>query len=68
MRGARGAGRRAAAGGPVIPMRSGVRVWLATGRTDMRKGVQGLALLVQEDLKRDPHVGDLSSFVDGADR
>ena len=41
-------------------MRSGVRVWLATGHTDMTKGVQGLALLVQEDLRRDPHVGDLS--------
>ena len=26
----------------MIPMRSGVRVWLATGHTDMRKGMQGL--------------------------
>ncbi|WP_352763321.1 IS66 family insertion sequence element accessory protein TnpB [Mesorhizobium sp. M0847] len=25
------------------------------GHTDMRKGMQGLALLVQQHLKRDPH-------------
>ena len=46
----------------MIPMRSGVRVWLATGHTDMRKGMQGLTLLVQEHLKRDPHGGDLYVF------
>ena len=38
----------------MIPMPSGVRVWLATGHTDMRGGMQGLALQVQEQLKRDP--------------
>lgn len=37
----------------MIPVPSGVRVWLATGRTDMRKGFDGLALLVQETLKQD---------------
>jgi transposase len=40
----------------------GVRVWIATGATDMRKGMQGLALQVQEGLKRDPHGGDLYIF------
>ncbi|MDE2486351.1 MAG: IS66 family insertion sequence element accessory protein TnpB, partial [Alphaproteobacteria bacterium] len=30
--------------------------------TDMRKGMQGLALLVQEELKRYPHAGDLYVF------
>ena len=35
----------------------GVRVWLATGHCDMRKGFPGLALLVQEKLKADPHCG-----------
>ena len=40
----------------MIPVPSGVRVWLATGHTDMRKGYQSLALLVQETLKRDPHI------------
>ena len=32
----------------MIPVPSGVRVWLATGRTDMRRGMNGLALQVQE--------------------
>ena len=34
----------------MIPIPSGARVWLATGHTDMRKGFDGLALLVQEKL------------------
>jgi len=46
----------------MIPMPSGTRVWLATGTTDMRRGMQGLALQVQEGLKRDPHAGDLFVF------
>jgi transposase len=39
-----------------------MRVWLATGHADMRKGFPGLALLVQETLKRDPFDGDLFIF------
>lgn len=39
-----------------------VRVWLATGRTDMRKGFASLAVLVQETLKQDPHCGHLFVF------
>jgi transposase len=35
------------------------RVWLAAGVTDMRRGMNSLALQVQESLGRDPHVGDL---------
>ena len=46
----------------MIPVPSGVRVWLATGHTDMRKGFDGLTLLVQETLKRDPHSGHLFVF------
>ena len=46
----------------MIPVPSGVRVWLAVGRTDMRKGMNGLALQVQQALGRDPHVGDLYVF------
>src|SRR5258708_21046274 len=38
------------------------RVWLAAGPTDMRRGFDGLALLVQETLKRDPHCGHLFVF------
>jgi transposase len=40
----------------------GARVWLATGHTDMRRGMPGLALLVQEGLKRDPFKGDIFVF------
>ena len=43
-----------------VPM--GARIWVATGVTDMRKGMHGLALLVQEGLKRDPFAGDIYVF------
>ncbi|MER8716396.1 IS66 family insertion sequence element accessory protein TnpB, partial [Mesorhizobium sp. M1295] len=46
----------------MIPVPSGVKVWLATGYTDMRKGFPGLSLMVQETLKRDPHSGHLFCF------
>jgi transposase len=46
----------------MIPVPSGVRVWLAVGRTDMRRGMNGLALQIQEALHRDPHAGDLYVF------
>lgn len=52
-------------GGPgftMIGLSSDVRVWLATGHTDMRKGFGSLALLVQETLKRNPHDGNLFVF------
>lgn len=44
----------------MITFLPGVRVWLATGHTDMRKGFPGLAVLVQEKLKTDPHCGRVS--------
>src|SRR3981189_512806 len=43
----------------MIPIPSGVRVWIATGHTDMRRGVECLSLTVEESLKRDPHAGHL---------
>jgi transposase len=46
----------------MMPMRSDVRVWIATGYTDMRRRMNGLALQVQQGLKRDPHAGDLFVF------
>jgi len=46
----------------MIPVPTGVRVWVAAGHTDMRRGMRGLALQVQEALKRDPHAGDLYVF------
>ena len=46
----------------MIPVPSGMRVWLAVGRTDMRRGMNGLSLQVQETLGRDPFAGDLFVF------
>jgi transposase len=46
----------------MITIPGNVRVWLATGHTDMRRGFRSLALMVQEELKRDPHCGDLYVF------
>ena len=46
----------------MIPVPSAVRVWLATGVTDMRRGMNTLGLQVQEGLGRDPHGGDLFVF------
>ena len=46
----------------MIAFPSGVRVWLATGHTDMRRGMNGLALQVQEVLRRDPYSGHFFVF------
>jgi len=46
----------------IIPISADIRVWLATGHTDMRKGMNSLALQVQEKLRRNPHAGDLFVF------
>ncbi|TAI66405.1 IS66 family insertion sequence element accessory protein TnpB [Bradyrhizobium sp. Leo170] len=46
----------------MIPLPAGVRVWLATGYTDMRKGFPSLTLQVQEILHRDPLSGHLFCF------
>ena len=44
----------------IVP--AGVKVHLALGYTDMRKGMDGLAMLVQGTLKRDPFCGNLFAF------
>ena len=46
----------------MIPVLTGVRVWIAAGYTDMRRGMNGLSLLIQEGLGRDPFAGDLYVF------
>jgi transposase len=46
----------------MIPIPAGVHVWIATGATDMRRGFNGLALQVQEVIKRNPHAGDIFAF------
>ena len=38
------------------------RVWLAPGATDMRKGFDGLAMLIQAVLQRDPFSGHVFAF------
>jgi hypothetical protein len=37
-------------------------VWLACGHTDMRKGMDGLAMLAQQVLNEDPFGGALFAF------
>ncbi|CAN7196032.1 IS66 family insertion sequence element accessory protein TnpB [Mesorhizobium sp. LjRoot246] len=44
----------------IVP--AGVKVHLALGYTDMRKGLDGLAKLVQQTLKQDPFSGHLFAF------
>ena len=41
---------------------AGVRVYLATGATDMRKAISGLSILVGERLKLDAFSGHLFAF------
>ena len=52
----------------MIPVPSGGRVWLAAGHTDMRKGFDGLALLVQETLAATRTAGICSCSAAGAAR
>ena len=48
----------------MISLQSGLRIYLACGVTDMRKGLTGLAMLVQQELAETPfeapfmHSGD----------
>ncbi|HEX9522177.1 MAG TPA: IS66 family insertion sequence element accessory protein TnpB [Reyranella sp.] len=46
----------------MIGLPAGTRVWLAAGATDMRKGFDGLSMLVQAALKRDPFSGHVYVF------
>jgi len=46
----------------MIALPPGARIWLAAGVTDMRKGFDGLAMLVQQQLGKDPFGGQLFVF------
>ena len=46
----------------MILVPAGVRVHIALGVTDMRKGLDGLAMLVQGVLEQDPFSGHLFAF------
>ena len=41
---------------------AGTRVWLAAGVTDMRRGFDGLAAIVQDKLQEDPFSGHVFAF------
>ena len=45
----------------MIAFPAGVKVWIAGGVTDMRCGMNSLALKVQQGLGRDPHGVDRHS-------
>lgn len=46
----------------MIAFSAGTKVWIACGVTDMRRGMNTLALQVQEGLGRDPHAGEIFCF------
>jgi transposase len=46
----------------MIGLPAGTRVWLAAGTTDMRKGFDGLSMIVQSTLRRDPFSGHVFVF------
>ena len=46
----------------MIALPLGTLVWIAAGATDMRKGMNGLAALVQTALQKDPFAGHVFVF------
>lgn len=46
----------------MIAIPAGARIWLAAGVTDLRRGFDGLAALVQTQLAEDPFSGQLFIF------
>ena len=46
----------------MIALAAGLRVFIACGVTDMRKGMTGLAMLVQQGLAEDPFGGAVFAF------
>ena len=46
----------------MIGLPSGTRVWLVAGHTDMRKGFDGLAAIVQTTLVANPFCGHVFAF------
>ncbi len=46
----------------MIAFPAGVKVWIAGGVTRVRRGMNTLALQVQQGLGRDPHAGEIFCF------
>src|SRR5690606_36944291 len=47
---------------PMIGLSAGTKIWIVCGVTDMRKGFDGLAAVVQLKLREDPFSGQLFVF------
>ena len=45
---------------------AGARVWIALGHTDMRRGMQSLAAMVQQHFTKDPFGGPSAAGFPGA--
>ena len=46
----------------MIDLRSGTRIWIAAGVTDMRRGFQGLSSIVETVLQQAPYSGHVFVF------
>jgi transposase len=46
----------------VIELRTGTRIWIAAGYTDLRRGFQGLTTLVETVLEQAPYSGHVFVF------
>ncbi len=46
----------------MIDLRSGTRIWIAAGVTDMRRGFQGLSSIVESVLEQAPYSGHVFVF------
>jgi transposase len=46
----------------MIALPPGTRIWIAAGITDLRKGFDGLAALIQETLHKQPFSGQMFVF------
>ena len=46
----------------MIDLRSGTRIWIAAGATDMRRGFQGLSSIVETVLEQAPYSGHVFVF------
>lgn len=46
----------------MIAFPSGTQIWMASGRTDLRRGFTGLSALVQTTLEQDPFSGHVFVF------
>ena len=46
----------------MIALPTGTRIWLVAGVTDMRRGFDGLAAVVQQALEADPFSGHVFVF------